>query len=328
MSLVLLPEEKALIFILLVALLGGLILATRNWGGIFLFPESASSDPNFNEKKLTSNLVYLIITGAVKCPGFYRYKEEQPIEEILLQAGIVRDAGSLLVTMKPGALEGWEKEVPINERVDVNRASIEELEALPRIGPELARRIIAYRQVQPIQSLDELRQVEGIGGNLLDFLRSQLRILPDNAGFSSQDGSVHLEEGGSSPRIFNISPSLTLKSILEQTNSHYIVWELRVSGSVSISGSNLTSERKLSTPTPQNVPFHYDSEGRLNLNLATKEELEKLPGIGAVLAGRILEYRDNKGNFKTEEQLKEIKGIGDKKYLQIKDLIYVEKQGG
>ncbi len=82
---------------------------------------------------------------------------------------------------------------------------------------------------------------------------------------------------------------------------------------------------KFSNSAEQNGLSHYDSEGRLNLNLATSEELEKLPGIGPVIAQRVLEYRNAKGSFQSVEQLKEIQGIGDKKYLRIKDLLYVVK---
>lgn len=65
-------------------------------------------------------------------------------------------------------------------------------------------------------------------------------------------------------------------------------------------------------------------EGKLNLNTATLEELDALPGIGTALAQRILDYRAQKGGFKTIEELKEVKGIGDKLFDDIKELITVQ----
>jgi competence protein ComEA len=64
-------------------------------------------------------------------------------------------------------------------------------------------------------------------------------------------------------------------------------------------------------------------DGKINLNTATKEQLEKLTGIGPVLAGKIIEYRESKGSFKTISELKNVSGIGDKKFDQIKDEVVV-----
>jgi len=51
--------------------------------------------------------------------------------------------------------------------------------------------------------------------------------------------------------------------------------------------------------------------------------LKSLPGIGDVLAGRIIEYRNEKGSFKSIEELKNVSGIGDKRFNDIKNKITV-----
>jgi len=61
----------------------------------------------------------------------------------------------------------------------------------------------------------------------------------------------------------------------------------------------------------------------LNLNTATQEQLEGLPGIGKVTAQRILEYRQKSGGFKKIEELMNVKGIGEKSFLRLKPLITV-----
>ena len=68
---------------------------------------------------------------------------------------------------------------------------------------------------------------------------------------------------------------------------------------------------------------HY-ADGKLRINLATQAELETLPGIGPAIAGRIIAYRDKNGSFKKLTTLKNIEGIGDKRYAAIKDLITVD----
>jgi competence protein ComEA len=56
----------------------------------------------------------------------------------------------------------------------------------------------------------------------------------------------------------------------------------------------------------------------VNLNTATKDELVALPGIGPAKAQAILDYRAQHGGFRTVDELKDVKGIGAKRYEKIK----------
>jgi competence ComEA-like helix-hairpin-helix protein len=62
----------------------------------------------------------------------------------------------------------------------------------------------------------------------------------------------------------------------------------------------------------------------LDLNAATYEELLRLPGIGPVMAKRILEYRETNGPFKHLEELKSVKGIGAKTYQKLARLLVIK----
>lgn len=67
--------------------------------------------------------------------------------------------------------------VPDAGGVDLNTASAEVLEALPEIGPELAGRIVAYREAHGgFQSVEELLEVEGVGEKTLEALREYLVV--------------------------------------------------------------------------------------------------------------------------------------------------------
>lgn len=61
----------------------------------------------------------------------------------------------------------------------------------------------------------------------------------------------------------------------------------------------------------------------LDLNRAKAGELEALPGIGAVLAQRVIAFRESLGGFRKIEDLREVKGIGAKKFDQLKLLVTV-----
>lgn len=62
----------------------------------------------------------------------------------------------------------------------------------------------------------------------------------------------------------------------------------------------------------------------INLNTATLEELDSLPGIGPAIAQRIIEYRESAGGFKSVEQIVEVSGIGEATLAKIKDLVTVQ----
>ena len=67
-----------------------------------------------------------------------------------------------------------------------------------------------------------------------------------------------------------------------------------------------------------------ESTKEVNINKATETELQSLPGIGASLASRIIEYRNQNGKFSKIEDIKNVNGIGDSKYDNIKDFITVK----
>ena len=70
------------------------------------------------------------------------------------------------------------------------------------------------------------------------------------------------------------------------------------------------------------APLH-DAEGRLDLNAADEKALEDLPGVGPVLAGRILAWRESKGPFTSVDQLREVSGIGESIFGRLRDEVTV-----
>ena len=92
-------------------------------------------------------------------------------------------------------------------------------------------------------------------------------------------------------------------------------------GSVVLRGSNPGSglgEIHLSRPQG-NIP----TTGRIDLNTATEETLQELPGIGPVLAKSILNLRQTLGKFTAVSQLLQVEGLGEGTYDRIKDLVYI-----
>jgi competence protein ComEA len=63
--------------------------------------------------------------------------------------------------------------------------------------------------------------------------------------------------------------------------------------------------------------------GPINLNTASLSELDTLPGIGPALAQRIIDYRSAHGGFRSVDELRQVSGIGDSRFAELKDLVTV-----
>lgn len=124
------------------------------------------------------------VTGAVERPGVYTLKPGARVADALAAAGGARDDADLsALDLALPVADAESVRVPVRGEhaaatpaapkplTNVNRAGLEELEAVPGIGPALAQRIVAYR---PYRTLDDLLRVPGIGPRALERLRPYL----------------------------------------------------------------------------------------------------------------------------------------------------------
>ncbi|MGC8797276.1 MAG: ComEA family DNA-binding protein [candidate division WOR-3 bacterium] len=80
--------------------------------------------------------------------------------------------------------------------------------------------------------------------------------------------------------------------------------------------------RQLATlPVALSYPAEVQTDTLIDINTATIEQLDALPGIGPVLAQRIIAYRERHGGFKDVNELRKISGIGPKRFAAIRELI-------
>jgi competence protein ComEA len=88
--------------------------------------------------------------------------------------------------------------------------------------------------------------------------------------------------------------------------------------SSSVSATPLIAPGRTGGVAPSPVPSPAQpTVGQVSINEGSQAELESLPGIGPVIAGRIIEYRNRIGGFKSLEEINAVKGIGNKTYAKI-----------
>jgi competence protein ComEA len=72
------------------------------------------------------------------------------------------------------------------------------------------------------------------------------------------------------------------------------------------------------------APARAEGSAPVSLNRATREELEKLPGIGPALAARIVEHRERFGPFRRAEHLMLVRGISERRFRQLRPFVSAE----
>lgn len=114
-------------------------------------------------------------------------------------------------------------------------------------------------------------------------------------------------------------------ALLLKDEAHYIIPKIGDTSIVSQQNYvNQSSTDDKSINSISSVDTSNSSKSTININTADKTALMSLPSIGEKTAQKIIDYRENNGKFQTKEELKNVTGIGDKKYSQLEEFITVE----
>jgi competence protein ComEA len=119
------------------------------------------------------------------------------------------------------------------------------------------------------------------------------------------------------------------KSSLRSVNSRAILLALLFLSLLLSIAACAKRSRNISEPPDQQwqasrPPTSQQQSQRININTASAQELETLPGIGPALASRIIEHRNKYGPFRKPAHLIIMRGISDKRFQNLRDLITVE----
>lgn len=144
------------------------------------------------------------------------------------------------------------------------------------------------------------------------------------AGQVVNPGIVKLKDGSRIVEAIEAAGGVTADANLEKINLAYI---LEDGMKVYIPSINDEEENSYVTTGSNGISSNSSSSKqnlKININTASVEDFEQIPGIGSSIASRIVKYRKENGKFATIEDIKNVSGIGDSKFNNIKNYIYVK----
>jgi competence protein ComEA len=186
------PEQKrglTILFALTIGLGGFYFLNSRPQAEPVVIQEIAPAITESATARLIIN-----VAGKVKNPGVYQLPQGSRVVDAIEAAGkqlkgvdisdinlarILVDGEQILVGGSRAASgKAAPKKITADNPLDINRASIAQLDTLPGIGPVTAQRIIDYRtKVGRINTVDELKKISGLGGAKFEEIKNLLRVL-------------------------------------------------------------------------------------------------------------------------------------------------------
>ena len=155
------------------------------------------------------------------------------------------------------------------------------------------------------------------------------KIVVHITGAVKKEGEIYLKKGARIVDAIKEAGGETKEADLSQVN---LAYELQDGQKIYIPNKNEKVSQYIISTNGETIDSNGANTGneststskegaKVNINTATQNELDGLPGIGPALAQRIIDFREENGNFKSIEDIQNVKGIGDSKFDEIRDKI-------
>lgn len=150
----------------------------------------------------------------------------------------------------------------------------------------------------------------------------EVKIIIHVAGEVNNPGIISLKQGSRIIDAIESAGGLTEDADISNVN---LAYELEDAQKIYIPSIYDLEEIAVIQENSENIlSSGVKNNSKVNINKANEGELQNLTGIGLSIAKRIVQYRNENGNFKNLEDIKNVSGIGDSKYENIKDEICIK----
>lgn len=163
--------------------------------------ETTKNESNSTDKKEDDSVKMCHIDGCVNKPGVYSFKKDDRLKDIIQMAGgLTKEADTKSVNLAMKLKDEMKIHIPSekevkdvsisnnnvnnvdvktnssNELVNINTADSAKLETLPGIGPSKAKKIIDFREKNQFKSIEEIKNVDGIGDKTFESLKNLITV--------------------------------------------------------------------------------------------------------------------------------------------------------
>ena len=161
--------------------------------------------------------------------------------------------------------------------------------------------------------------------NLNEIINEKNKIKVYVIGEVKNPGVVEIEEGDRIEDAIILAGGTTENTDLSKINLAYYLEDGQKIVVPSINDNVEDQEENNNEDLSEDgIVGESSNDSKVNINTASEAELQTLSGIGESLAERIVTYREENGKFKNIEDLKNVSGIGDKKFESLKEYIKVK----
>lgn len=300
------------------------------------FTNTTTSSLN-SQSDSSNQYIFVDVKGEVVYPAVYQVKSGTRVEEVIMMAGGLTNRSDVtdvnLAKMVYDQMVIFIPSSPVSQLGDhpISEVFVDIKGAVRYPG--------VYKVPTGFRVYDAIMRAGGFISesdssqmNLSELVVDQMVIFVPKVAVNTtpevSDKYIYVEITGEimKPGLYHVEDSLLIKDIINLAGG--------VKSTADLSSLNLNQSivnqlsihipAKTSTPpTTPNTENEIPSTTKVNINTATVDILDTLPGIGYIIAQRIIDYRANYGNFETIEDIMNVSGIKKAVYAQIKDLICV-----
>lgn len=149
--------------------------------------------------------------------------------------------------------------------------------------------------------------------------------LTNNTNIQTQIFTIYVTGEVNTPGVIQLSSDKTIADAVEACNGFTpLADKNKINLAQKITdGLQIIVPAKIAENNASTLNTTAENNALVNINTATKEQLDSLPGVGPSTAQKIIDYRQEHGAFQKIDDLKEIKGIGDAKFNKLKTKITI-----